>query len=196
MKGMKIKYLDKNGEEKDITVPYISDEPKDCIGEYDRINNTDICSDVAEILGSRLAICGKSADFHDGDEIIVNGETFTLGWDDIPELEKESYKDTHGTEHEIKTYTVTDGDGNVMDAYIDDWMTLEEAIAEIIRSLTRPRQTPDGDYLQKKVSSFTSIETIKIVGNYTLYVKVTDAAKAMHLDKGDRVRVTVERIEK
>lgn len=194
MKGMKIKYESKKtGNEETILAPYVSRDPMENIENFDRLYGGAVYSDVADVLRTELYPFGEPLEMNDGDEIVVNDETFTVWREDICGEPREIYKDSHG-EHYIDTYSVTDADGNLMATTLDGWMTRDEVISEIVYSLTQPRQTPDGDMIQKRKDVYTSIETVNVTGRYTMYVKITDAAKAMCLSKGDRVKVTIERI--
>ena len=83
----------------------------------------------------------------------------------------------------------------ILDCMLNTWMTLEEADAEIAQSMTRPRQTPSGDIIIKKVRKASDITTIRGVGSYSLSVTITDLAHALGLKRGDLVKVTLEKIE-
>lgn len=194
MKGMKIKYESrKTGNEETILTPYVSRDPMENIENFDRLYGGAVYSDVADVLRTEPYPFGEPLEMHDGDEIVVNDETFTVWREGICGEPRESYRDSRG-EHYIDTYSVTDADGNLMATTLDGWMTRDEVISEIVYSLTQPRQTPDGNMIRKRKDVYTSIETVNVTGRYTMYVKITDAAKAMCLSKGDRVKVTIERI--
>ena len=123
---------------------------------------------------------------------IVNGEEFTLSWVDEPCAEKETWVDDRGKRHIVEEYSVTDEDGNLLDCVLN---TCDEATAEIAQSMTRPRQTPSGDIIIKKVKKASDITTIRGVGSYSLSVTITDLAHALGLKRGDLVKVTLEKIE-
>ena len=146
---------------------------------YETITEDMVISVEDTVIGESLEL-----DVTDGCHHIVNGEVFTLSW-----------VDERGKKHIVEEYSVTDEDGNLLDCVLNTWMTLDEATAEIAQSMTRPRQTPSGDIIIKKVKKASDITTIRGVGSYSLSVTITDLAHALGLKRGDLVKVTLEKIE-
>lgn len=157
---------------------------------YEMIDESSVISVENTVIGESLEL-----DVTDGCHHIVNGEEFTLSWVDEPGAWKETWVDERGKKHIVEEYSVTDEDGNLLDCVLNTWMTLEEATAEIAQSMTRPRQTPSGDIIIKKVRKASDITTIRGVGSYSLSVTITDLAHALGLKRGDLVNVTLEKIE-
>nr|DAP43293.1 MAG TPA: hypothetical protein [Bacteriophage sp.] len=157
---------------------------------YEMIDESSVISVENTVIGESLEL-----DVTDGYHHIVNGEEFTLSWVDEPGAEKETWVDERGKKHIVEEYSVTDEDGNLLDCVLNTWMTLEEATAEIAQSMTRPRQTPSGDIIIKKVRKASDITTIRGVGSYSLSVTITELAHALGLKRGDLVKVTLEKIE-
>ena len=157
---------------------------------YATITEDMVISVEDTVIGESLEL-----DVNDGCHHIVNGEVFTLSWVDEPGAEKETWVDDRGERHVVEEYSVTDEDGNLLDCVLNTWMTLDEATAEIAQSMTRPRQTPSGDIIIKKVKKASDITTIRGVGSYSLSVTITDLAHALGLKRGDLVKVTLEKIE-
>lgn len=157
---------------------------------YEMITEDMVISVENTVIGESLEL-----DVVDGCTPTVNGEKFTLSWVDEPGAEKETWVDDRGKRHIVEEYSVTDDDGNLLDCVLNTWMTLEEAYAEIAQSMTRPRQTPSGDIIIKKVRKATDITTIRGVGSYSLSVTITELAHALGLKRGDLVKVTLEKIE-
>lgn len=157
---------------------------------YEMITEDMVISVEDTVIGESLEL-----DVTDGCHHIVNGEVFTLSWVDEPGAEKETWVDERGKKHIVEEYSVTDEDGNLLDCVLNTWMTLDEATAEIAQSMTRPRQTPSGDIIIKKVKKASDITTIRGVGSYSLSVTITDLAHALGLKRGDLVKVTLEKIE-
>lgn len=157
---------------------------------YEMIDESSVISVEDTVIGESIEL-----DVTDGCHHIVNGEEFTLSWVDEPGAEKETWVDERGKKHIVEEYSVTDEDGNLLDCVLNTWMTLDEATAEIAQSMTRPRQTPSGDIIIKKVRKATDITTIRGVGSYSLSVTITDLAHALGLKRGDLVKVTLEKIE-
>lgn len=157
---------------------------------YEMIDESSVISVEDTVIGESLEL-----DVTDGCHHIVNGEEFTLSWVDEPGAEKETWVDQRGKKHIVEEYSVTDEDGNLLDCVINTWMTLDEATAEIAQSMTRPRQTPSGDIIIKKVRKASDITTIRGVGSYSLSVTITELAHALGLKRGDLVKVTLEKIE-
>lgn len=157
---------------------------------YEMIDESSVISVENTVIGESLEL-----DVTDGCHHIVNGEEFTLSWVDEPGAEKETWVDQRGKKHIVEEYSVTDEDGNLLDCMLNTWMTLEEATAEIAQSMTRPRQTPSGDIIIKKVRKASDITTIRGVGSYSLSVTITELAHALGLKRGDLVKVTLEKIE-
>lgn len=157
---------------------------------YEMIDESSVISVENTVIGESIEL-----DVTDGCHHIVNGEEFTLSWVDEPGAEKETWVDQRGKKHIVEEYSVTDEDGNLLDCVLNTWMTLDEATAEIAQSMTRPRQTPSGDIIIKKVRKASDITTIRGVGSYSLSVTITDLAHALGLKRGDLVKVTLEKIE-
>lgn len=157
---------------------------------YEMIDESSVISVENTVIGESIEL-----DVVDGCHHTVNGETFVLSWVDEPGAEKETWVDQRGKRHVIEDYSVTDEDGNLLDCMLNTWMTLEEASAEIAQSMTRPRQTPSGDIIVRKVKKASDITTIRGVGSYSLSVTITDLAHALGLQRGDLVKVTLEKIE-
>lgn len=157
---------------------------------YEMIDESSVISVENTVIGESIEL-----DVTDGCHHIVNGEEFTLSWVDEPGAEKETWVDDRGKRHIVEEYSVTDEDGNLLDCMLNTWMTLDEATAEIAQSMTRPRQTPSGDIIVKKVRKASDITTIRGVGSYSLSVTITDLAHALGLKRGDLVKVTLEKIE-
>ena len=157
---------------------------------YEMITEDMVISVENTVIGESIEL-----DVTDGCHHIVNDEVFTLSWVDEPGAEKETWVDDRGKRHIVEEYSVTDEDGNLLDCMLNTWMTLEEADAEIAQSMTRPRQTPSGDIIIKKVRKASDITTIRGVGSYSLSVTITDLAHALGLKRGDLVKVTLEKIE-
>lgn len=157
---------------------------------YEMIDESSVISVENTVIGESIEL-----DVTDGCHHIVNGEEFTLSWVDEPGAEKETWVDERGKKHIVEEYSVTDEDGNLLDCVLNTWMTLEEAYAEIAQSMTRPRQTPSGDIIIKKVRKASDITTIRGVGSYSLSVTITELAHALGLKRGDLVKVTLEKIE-
>lgn len=157
---------------------------------YEMIDESSVISVENTVIGESIEL-----DVTDGCHHIVNGEEFTLSWVDEPGAEKETWVDDRGKRHIVEEYSVIDEDGNLLDCMLNTWMTLEEADAEIAQSMTRPRQTPSGDIIIKKVKKASDITTIRGVGSYSLSVTITDLAHALGLKRGDLVKVTLEKIE-
>ena len=157
---------------------------------YETITEDMVISVEDTVIGESLEL-----DVTDGCHYIVNGEVFTLSWVDEPGAEKETWMDERGNKHIVEEYSVTDEDGNLLDCVLNTWMTLDEATAEIAQSMTRPRQTPSGDIIIKKVKKASDITTIRGVGSYSLSVTITELAHALGLKRGDLVKVTLEKIE-
>jgi len=157
---------------------------------YEMIDESSVISVENTVIGESIEL-----DVTDGCHHIVNGEVFTLSWVDELGAEKETWVDQRGKKHIVEEYSVTDEDGNLLDCVLNTWMTLEEATAEIAQSMTRPRQTPSGDIIIKKVRKASDITTIRGVGSYSLSVTITDLAHALGLKRGDLVKVTLEKIE-
>lgn len=157
---------------------------------YEMIDESSVISVENTVIGESLEL-----DVTDGCHHIVNGEEFTLSWVDEPGAEKETWVDQRGKKHVVEEYSVTDEDGNLLDCVLNTWMTLDEATAEIAQSMTRPRQTPSGDIIIKKVRKASDITTIRGVGSYSLSVTITELAHALGLKRGDLVKVTLEKIE-
>ncbi len=157
---------------------------------YEMIDESSVISVENTVIGESLEL-----DVTDGCHHIVNGEEFTLSWVDEPGAEKETWVDERGKKHIVEEYSVTDEDGNLLDCVLNTWMTLDEATAEIAQSMTRPRQTPSGDIIIKKVRKASDITTIRGVGSYSLSVTITELAHALGLKRGDLVKVTLEKIE-
>ena len=157
---------------------------------YETITEDMVISVEDTVIGESLEL-----DVTDGCHHIVNGEEFTLSWVDEPGAEKETWVDDRGKRLIVEEYSVTDEDGNLLDCVLNTWMTLDEATAEIAQSMTRPRQTPSGDIIIKKVKKASDITTIRGVGSYSLSVTITDLAHALGLKRGDLVKVTLEKIE-
>lgn len=157
---------------------------------YETITEDMVISVENTVIGESLEL-----DVTDGCHHIVNGEVFTLSWVDEPGAEKETWVDQRGKKHVVEEFSVTDEDGNLLDCVLNTWMTLEEADAEIAQSMTRPRQTPSGDIIVKKVRKASDITIIRGVGSYSLSVTITDLAHAIGLKRGDLVKATLEKIE-
>lgn len=157
---------------------------------YEMIDESSVISVENTVIGESIEL-----DVTDGCHHIVNGEEFTLSWVDEPGAEKETWVDERGKKHIVEEYSVTDEDGNLLDCMLNTWMTLDEATAEIAQSMTRPRQTPSGDIIIKKVRKASDITTIRGVGSYSLSVTITELAHALGLKRGDLVKVTLEKIE-
>ena len=157
---------------------------------YEMIDESSVISVENTVIGESLEL-----DVTDGCHHIVNGEEFTLSWVDEPGAEKETWVDQRGKKHIVEEYSVTDEDGNLLDCVLNTWMTLDEATAEIAQSMTRPRQTPSGDIIIKKVRKASDVTTIRGVGSYSLSVTITELAHALGLKRGDLVKVTLEKIE-
>ena len=157
---------------------------------YEMIDQSSVISVENTVIGESIEL-----DVTDGCHHIVNGEEFTLSWVDEPGAEKETWVDERGNKHIVEEYSVTDEDGNLLDCVLNTWMTLDEATAEIAQSMTRPRQTPSGDIIIKKVNEASDVTTIRGVGSYSLSVTITGLAHALGLKRGDLVKVTLEKIE-
>ena len=157
---------------------------------YETITEDMVISVEDTVIGESLEL-----DVTYGYHHIVYGEVFTLSWVDEPGAEKETWMDDRGKRHIVEEYSVTDEDGNLLDCVLNTWMTLDEATAEIAQSMTRPRQTPSGDIIIKKVKKASDITTIRGVGSYSLSVTITELAHALGLKRGDLVKVTLEKIE-
>ena len=157
---------------------------------YEMIDESSVISIENTVIGESIEL-----DVTDGCHHIVNGEVFTLSWVDEPGAEKETWVDERGNKHIVEEYSVTDEDGNLLDCVLNTWMTLDEATAEIAQSMTRPRQTPSGDIIIKKVNEASDVTTIRGVGSYSLSVTITGLAHALGLKRGDLVKVTLEKID-
>lgn len=115
---------------------------------------------------------------HDEMVISINGEIYTL---------HEMVKDYE--------YTVKDEDGNLLNCIIQNGMPMADIADEIKAAAGWPRETPGGDIILKRQKSVDMVAKIGRTGAYTLMIPITEQAKALGLDKGDLVKVTLERIE-
>lgn len=92
-------------------------------------------------------------------------------------------------------YTVSDEADNVLDCIVEDGMSMAEIADEIKAAAGRPRETPDGDTIIKRQHTVDMVAKIGRAGSYTLMVPITEQAKALGLEKGDHVRVILERLD-
>lgn len=194
MRGFKILYRD-GDEEKTAVVPFIGNSLWDSVAKYNR--NLYDKLDENDVIAVEETIVGESCDHivHDGYRIYIDGDWFTLHEVDEPGLDLGSYKDSSGNVHEIREYTVTDEEDNLLDCTLDTWMDIYEMTEEIDASSGRPRQRPNGDLIIKRKKQVMMTAKIGRTGGSSLIITITEQAKALGLGRGDLVKVTLERVD-